>query len=367
MAITIDYSTFTINVPRTDMLLVSSSPTEIRELNINDFRQELNDLMDDVEGMAHPTNHEHTAPKTVAGVTLARVVEIINGYTITFEDGQYNVNIVGGNSNISDVVNKNQVGVNTANSAGLQDPFALQAGAYEGEVTIDVTSTITGTTFPKGTHAFPVNNLADALAIAQERGLERFRIVANATFSSGDFSDGYTFFGDNPNVTVTLNAGVDISGCTFRNLTIQGTLDNSNTLRECVILDLNLFNGYIFQCGISGTLSLGGTATAAIMQSFSLVAGGGAAEYPEIDLGGVCQTPLLIRDWNGGIGFKNCSDLQSSVSVDASSGRVVFANTITDGTYTVRGVADVEDNSVGATVNDLTLNAKVNNLKGGFR
>lgn len=124
MAITIDYSDqttpeYVINIPRTDMTLVQSSPTEIRELDIDTLRTTLNDLMDDPEGMPYPTNHVHTAPLTVAGITLARVVEILDPYVIQFEDGQYNVNVTGGNSNISDVVVKNQVGVNTANSGGL--------------------------------------------------------------------------------------------------------------------------------------------------------------------------------------------------------------------------------------------------------
>ena len=123
MAITIDYSNpaqYVINVPRADMTLVSSSPTEIRQLDIDDFWQALADIQDDPEGMAFPTAYINTAPLPVAGVTLARVVEILDPYVIEFEDGQYNVNIVGGNSNISDVTIKNQVGLNTANSAGLQ-------------------------------------------------------------------------------------------------------------------------------------------------------------------------------------------------------------------------------------------------------
>jgi len=47
------------------------------------------------------------------------VVEIINGYTVTFEDDSYAVNLVGANSNIADVVNLNTVSVRAANSAGL--------------------------------------------------------------------------------------------------------------------------------------------------------------------------------------------------------------------------------------------------------
>lgn len=371
MAITIDYSNpaqYVINVPKADMLLVSSSPTEIRQLNINDFRLALNDLMDDaVPGIVFPTNHVHTAPLTISGVTLARVVEILNPYFIQFEDGLYNVNIVGGNSNISDQTIKNQVGVNTANSAGLQDPFALQASAFVGgEVTIDVTATVSGTTFPFGTRAFPVNNIADALAIASVRGISTFRILSDMTIGSGDFSNGYEFIGDNPNILVTLDSPSNVTNCEFKNMTIDGDLDGNNALRQCSIIDLNFFNGIIDQCGILGTIMLAGTNTAVINESYSLVPGGNGAAYACIDLGGAQTTPLVVRGWNGGLCLQNCTSqgLGADVSIDLDSGRVVFEASVVAGTFTVRGVCDVEDSSgPSATVNDLTLTKDVRTIR----
>lgn len=140
MSITIDYSDptpqYVIQIPRADMTLVQTTPTEIRQLNINDLRLALNDLMDEDPGIAFPTNHVHTAPLTVSGVTLARVVEILDPYVIEFEDGLYNVNVTGGNSNVGDKVIKNQVGVNTANSAGLQDPQAIARLADQAHVSL---------------------------------------------------------------------------------------------------------------------------------------------------------------------------------------------------------------------------------------
>jgi hypothetical protein len=121
MAITVNWPTKVINVPKADMTLVSSDPFEIRELNIDTFRLRLKDLEDDESGQPWPTTHNHNTAVTVGGVTLARVVEIINGYTVTFEDGSYAVNLVGANSNIGDVVNLNSVSVRAANSAGLTD------------------------------------------------------------------------------------------------------------------------------------------------------------------------------------------------------------------------------------------------------
>lgn len=133
MAITINWPTKVINVPRADMTLVQSSPIEVRELNIDSFRLRLKDLEDDVEGIPFIRTHNHNTTVVVGGITLARVVEIINGYTVTFEDGAYAVNLVGANSNIADVLNLNTVSVRSANSAGLIQQSELEALKYQVE------------------------------------------------------------------------------------------------------------------------------------------------------------------------------------------------------------------------------------------
>jgi len=133
MAITVDWGNKIINVPKADTTLVDSGPPEIRELDIDTFRLTLKDLEDDEEGMPFPDTHSHNAQVTIAGVTLARVIEIINGYTITFEDGQYVVNLVGANSNIIEKTNKNQVSLASQNSAGLIEVASGEAGMTLGE------------------------------------------------------------------------------------------------------------------------------------------------------------------------------------------------------------------------------------------
>lgn len=138
MSISIDWKNKIINVPRSSLTLIQSSPSEIRQMDIDVFRKELKDLEDDEEGAIFPDTHTHNTTVTVGGVVLARVIQIINGYTITFEDGQYAVNLVGANSNIGDVINVNQVSIRSSNSAGLQDISALEdsiiAGVWDREV-----------------------------------------------------------------------------------------------------------------------------------------------------------------------------------------------------------------------------------------
>src|SRR3990167_6303886 len=143
MAITINWSTKVISVPKADLTLISSSPIEIRELNINTFRLTLKDLEDDVDGMPYLTTHNHNTTLAVGGVTLARVVEIINGYTVTFENGTYAVNLVGANSNVGDVVNLNTVSVRAANSAGLTEPD-MAAAVWNALVANHLTAGTTG-------------------------------------------------------------------------------------------------------------------------------------------------------------------------------------------------------------------------------
>lgn len=122
MAITINWLTKVINVPKTYTTLVQSLPTEIRQLDVNVFRLDLKDIEDSEEGMPFLDTHRHSPEVQIAGLSLARVVEIINGYTITFEDDQYTVNLIGANTNLAEVTNVNQVSIRSSNSAGLTTP-----------------------------------------------------------------------------------------------------------------------------------------------------------------------------------------------------------------------------------------------------
>lgn len=89
------------------------------ELDVNLLRLALKEIEESGAGIVYPDTHRHNTEITLSGVTYARSVEIINGYTITFEDGQYVVSCVGANHNIADVKNLNQVSIVVGNSAGL--------------------------------------------------------------------------------------------------------------------------------------------------------------------------------------------------------------------------------------------------------
>jgi hypothetical protein len=120
MAVSIAWGTKIINVPQSYLTNIIGT---LYELDTEQFRLDLKDLEDDPEGMPFADTHKHATEVTVAGVTYARFVEIINGYAIEFEDGQYSVRLIGSNNNFFDVANgiliQNQVQVIPGNSAGL--------------------------------------------------------------------------------------------------------------------------------------------------------------------------------------------------------------------------------------------------------
>lgn len=116
MALSVDWSTLVVTVPQADLTPLGGG---VYELDLDAFRLELGAISASEEGQPFDAIHRHIAPYTMAGTTYARAVEVINGYTVEFEDGQYAVNLKGANSNVSDVQVVNQVSTRSFNTAGL--------------------------------------------------------------------------------------------------------------------------------------------------------------------------------------------------------------------------------------------------------
>jgi len=116
MAISIDWATRIITVPQAYLTNLGG---DIYELDVNQFRLDLKDLEDSDEGMVFEATHRHSAQVLLSGVTYARSIEIINGYTVDFEDGSYTVKCVGANHNIEDVKVVDNVSLIVGNSGGL--------------------------------------------------------------------------------------------------------------------------------------------------------------------------------------------------------------------------------------------------------
>jgi hypothetical protein len=119
MAITINWATKVISVPQAELTLLSGN---LYELDVDVFRLALKDIEDNVDGIVFLATHRHNTQVTLSGVTYARTFEIINGYTVTFEDTgtPYTISCTGANHNLADVTNFNgSYSLIVGNSAGL--------------------------------------------------------------------------------------------------------------------------------------------------------------------------------------------------------------------------------------------------------
>jgi len=116
MAISVNWATKVIYVPQAYLAFVSGS---LYELDVDQFRLDLKDIEDSEEGMSFPDTHRHNTEVMLSGVVYARTLEIINGYMVEFENGQYTVRCVGANHNLGDVKVGNSVSLIIGNAAGL--------------------------------------------------------------------------------------------------------------------------------------------------------------------------------------------------------------------------------------------------------
>ncbi len=337
----VNWTTGEIFVPKFKSIVVQTNPLEIRQLNLDEFRLTLKDLEDDADGMSYLDTHQHNTTVTVGGVTLARVIEIINSYTVTFEDGQYAINLVGANSNVSDVVNVNQVSVRSANSAGLQDLSTMLASAYQGRVVVNHVTGQPGTSVPLGTFSTPVSNTSDAITIASKLGVDNF-LYDTSTEINEDLSAGYSIRGGSPQYKLTANPIANLTGCALRNLTVEGELDGLNVLQGCNILDITNVSGFIEKCAFTGTATFNNSTI--IMGSYSNRDGG---LYPIFT---VLAGNLAMRDFHGSAGLDGIT--QGDHSIELYGGRTVIENTCVGGTIYVRGQpTEIIDNSgPGCTV-----------------
>lgn len=116
MATSIDWASGVIHVPKADLTALGG---ERYQLDMDDWRLELRALEASEAGQVWPETHERSDPYTISGTTYAQGINFVNGYTIEFEDGVYEVRLVGANTNVADVKVVNSVSVIPSNAAGL--------------------------------------------------------------------------------------------------------------------------------------------------------------------------------------------------------------------------------------------------------
>lgn len=345
MPTAVNWITGEITIDRADMPIVQASP-EVRSLDVEAFRLDLKDLEAAEFGMPWPDTHRNQTPAILSGVQYARIVEIISPYFVTFEDGQYAVALTGANNNIVDVKTQNQVSVIANNSAGLinlpqvNDIF----GQVQREVWIDTTALVNG---DSGYQQAPFNNITDAIDYAEANNLRALVFLADATIDRQLKNFQVRGIG----LPVINMNNLDLDGCQFANLQLDGTL-GAGTIRatDCVLRNnVSGLRGDFLLCEFGGDVVTATAATTSFIQCFSGL--GGANQRPTLSAPGAVD--VSIRGWRGGLTLLNINSALANVTVEADQCKVTLDATCTNGDISVRGQFQLSDQSTGAVV-DLT-------------
>lgn len=311
------------------------------------------------------------------GKSLATVIQVISEFDILhsrldngavnswFIGDEYKIwneiqcNVEGGNLvaldsdgyNISPILPSafTQIVRTSSSSATLQELETIQFASYNGGVTIKPSSSYSGTTFPVGTLQQPVNNLVDAHAIADERGLNRFYVLESITVSSGNHNS-HIFTAAVIGVVIIVLAATSISDARFEGATLIGFFNDGNChLLQCTLGDITYAGNVIEECSLAGTITLTGSSPVFISHCIDADPGSGT---PTLDLAGFTGE-LSIREYFGGLRVKN-KTTSNTIAVDLATGRLIIDSTVTAGTIRVRGIGTVEDNSTGTAIVDTT-------------
>ena len=308
----------------------------------------------------------------VVSATELKTKVLVNGSDNQFDIGDvyhvYNViqcNATGGNLVAVDDVDVRitsvfptafvQVVRTASSSATIQEQQDIQYASFNGGVTVDLTSSNSGTIYPVGTARSPVNNFSDALSIANDRGFAVLHIIGDATFDSSlDFS-GFSIVGESKNKSdFIIDSSANVINSEFSSATVSGTLDGGNVLFDCSLGVVNFVDGFIEQCILNDTITLSTSADAYFLDCFSGIPG---LATPTINMGG-SGSGLVIRNYNGGITLENKTGTDN-ISIDLNSGQIIIDNTVTNGDILIRGVGKWQNESTytgGATITNELLN-----------
>jgi hypothetical protein len=342
-------------------------PSSITQVSIQDLYDTIREFEEDnpqVNVIATAGGKEILNPTTRVGVTLT-----LWGWLIEFEARAGPTwtlcSITGGNIVANDITYVDFLGgapattlegaivpsayvtVNTQSSSSptLNELTIIQYGSYNEGVSLDFTSAYTGTEWPVGTGQQPVNNLADALSIANTNGFTTIYLLAEDNdFMSGSTVTGFKIIGASTEHHVHLMSGSTFTNCAFENVHIHGDLFGTTRLDNCHIADIDGANGEARHCILEiGTTTLQAAGDWNLIDCVSGIAGTGTHT---VDCNG--SGTLQVRNYTGGVLVTNKTS--GDCSIDMVSGNVVLDATCTGGTIVTRGISNFTNNSNGSNV-----------------
>jgi len=249
-----------------------------------------------------------------------------------------------------------QVILTSSSSATLQELDAIQYASYANAVHINWVSGVDGIDYPCGTPEHPVKTLTVAVAIATARGFNVFVFHSDFTFGPATYVANLTFRGEGmQKTTFTFQAGCVVAYCFVENAKITGAEMGLIGMTDCHVYNLGsvspipVSNSIVVRdCLVGGTISLPVTYSGTLLSINCWSEANGVV----INYGGATFT-LAVRNFTGTVTHINNSG-NATLTADMSSGKTTLNASCSTGTYAIRGVGLLVDQSTGTAVVDAT-------------
>ncbi len=329
------------------------------EITIQDLLDTCREFEDDIPNMVYPYLASAAGKENLGGGVKVGITITLQNAVLAFEarsgPDYIQCRVSGGNlvaiddngDDISPIYPTafTQVITTASSSATLQEQTDIQYASFNGGVSVDFTSPYSGTSFPNGATRQPVNNFFDAMAIADERGFEKFYIIGTAIVTPGLDFTGKIFVGEakSKSVVVIID-GATVTNCVFNNITVTGAINAQVSIDDCLIDSISNVSGFIENSVLHGTIKVDGNLC------FLLDCWGGSTFEPTILDVNDSFAAIAICNYNGTLSIKNKSSFMELL-IELNSGSVILEDTVSGGLMTIRGVGKVVDNSSpGATI-----------------
>lgn len=211
---------------------------------------------------------------------------------------------------------------------------------YNGVVTLDTSTGVADTGYPTGTNYQPVNNLTDAIVIAQRINTRMIKITGNISITTN--VSGYVFITDNhATSTIDLN-NQNTADCTFQYFTLTGNAGGYDfTAYDCWLENITNANFSGFRCALSGNFSV--SAGGAFLQQDSSVS---SATGINIDCNGTGS--FGAGKWDGIVTVLN---MTSPFSYGAFTGNMILVlhPTVTAGNFYIGGIGQLNNYATATT------------------
>ena len=319
-----------------------------------------------------PGNSTPTVDMGGSGQAL-HVRNYVGGLTIANKNGfeEASLDFISGNFIIANTVTEGTVIVrgtsgftNNGGSNVVVDttklifPEQIQLSNFHDRVIINTIEGSAGTGFPIGTYGNQSNNLADAISIANFRGLSQLLVQGTLNVLPGDNITDFIITGENPgSATIILIPGCITNNTTFKSVTLTGTVNGTIICQESGVVNLSnvgstTLGSAFTECQFLGptpSITMNNTSNTIlnILESYSGVK---SKSGPIIDLNH-SSGDITISGWKGGITLDNWTGGQTG-DISLYSGYITANTTCNNGLMLAHGIATIDDNSTGTFLID---------------